>query len=193
PGPLMTVTVRQPSADSAAVKPEDVIARRMEALSGLDLFGVLSSENLHKLAELGQMRLYAPQEVILRQGEQGDELFAIMKGHVSVYAEQPDVAKVTFAELGPGDFVGEGALVTGEERTATVQAVDECELLAIGAPALRQALRASPDLASRIRETANRRLAHRSVRLIDSQLASEPEPAPSGGVVRLLQNLLGEE
>jgi small-conductance mechanosensitive channel/CRP-like cAMP-binding protein len=193
PGPLMTVTMRQPSADGAPTKPEDVIARRMEALRRLDLFGVLSSENLQKLAELGQTRLYAPQEVILRQGDAGAELFAIMKGHVCVYAENPDGAKVTLAEIGPGDFFGEGSLITGEERTATVQAADECELLAIGAPAFRQVLRASPDLAGRIRETANRRRAHRNVKLTDSELAAEQEPAPTGGLFRMLQNLLGEK
>jgi signal-transduction protein with cAMP-binding, CBS, and nucleotidyltransferase domain len=193
PGPLMTVTVRQQTADGAAVKPEDVIAKRTDTLRGLDLFGVLSSENLHKLAQLGQTRLYAPQEVILRQGDTGDELFAIMRGHVSVYAEQPDGAKVTLAELGPGDFFGEGSLVTGDERTATVQAADECELLAIGAQAFRQVLRASPDLASRVHETAVRRRADRTMKIEDSALASEQEPAPTGGLFRMLQNLLGEK
>jgi small-conductance mechanosensitive channel len=193
PGPLMTVTVRQPSADGAAVTSDDVVAKRTEALRGLDLFGVLSSENLHKLAELGQTRLYAPQEVILRQGDAGEELFAIIKGHVAVYAEQPDGTKVTLAELGPGDFFGEGSLVTGEERAATVQASDECELLAIGAPAFRQVLRASPDLAGRVRETVVRRRAHRNMKVEDSALASEQEPAPAGGLFRMLQNLLGEK
>src|SRR5207249_289047 len=141
----------------------------------------------HKLAQLGQTRLYAPQEVILRQGDAGEELFAIMKGHVSVYAQQPDGAKVTLAELGPGDFFGEGSLVTGEERTATVQASDECELLVIGAAAFRQVLRASPDLALRVRETVVRRRTHRNMKVEDSALASEQEPAPSGGLLRLLQ------
>src|SRR5439155_15115479 len=132
-------------------------------------------------------------EIILRQGETGEELFAIMKGHVSVYAEQPDGTRVTLAELGPGEFVGEGSLVTGEERTATVQAADECELLAIGAAAFRQVLRSSPDLARRVRETVMHRRAHRNMKVEDSALASEQEPAPSGGLFRLLQNLLGEK
>jgi len=193
PGPLMTVTVRQPSADGAAGKPDDVIARRTEALRGLDIFGVLSPENLQKLAQLGQTRLYAPREIILRQGDTGDELFGILKGRVSVYAEQPGATRVTLAELGPGDFFGEGSLVTGEERTATVQAVDECELLAIGAPAFRQVLRASPDLAGRVRETVVRRRTHRNMKVEDSALASEQEPVPTGGLFRMLQNLLGDK
>lgn len=193
PGPLRTVTMRQITGDGAVVKPEDRMAQRVEALRGLDLFNVLSAENLHKLAQLGQTRLYGPQEVILRQGDTGEELFAIMKGHVCVYAEHSDGAKVTLAELGPGDFFGEGSLVTGEERTATVQASEECELLAIGAPAFRQVLRASPDLASRIREMANRRRANRNRKVEDSALASEEEPQQSGGLFKLLQNLLGEK
>lgn len=193
PGPLMTVTMRQPPVDGQPVTAEDRAGQRMEALRRLDLFGVLSPENLHKLAELGQTRLYAPQEIILRQGDAGEELFAIMKGHVRVYTENPDGAKVTLAELGPGEFFGEGSLVTGEERTATVQAADECELLAIGAPAFRQVLRASPDLAGRVRETVVRRRAHRNMRVEDSALASEQEPVPSGGLFRMLQNLLGDK
>ena len=64
---------------------------------------------------------------------------------------------------------------------------------AIGAAAFRQVLRASPDLAGRVRETVKRRRAHRYVKIEDSELANEQEGAPSGGLLRLLQNLLGEK
>ena len=73
-------------------------------------------------------RDYAPGAVICREGEDGEEMYIIQKGKVRVskrFAGKTHVVSV----LEKGDFFGEMAIVNRIQRTATVTAIDEVELL----------------------------------------------------------------
>ena len=60
-------------------------------------------------------RHYDAGETIIREGEPGEEFFLISDGEVDVIRADHEVAR-----LGPGDFFGEVALISGEPRNATV-------------------------------------------------------------------------
>ncbi|MGA8610198.1 MAG: cyclic nucleotide-binding domain-containing protein, partial [Xanthobacteraceae bacterium] len=60
---------------------------------------------------------YEPGDIVIRQGDEGDELFLISEGEVEVEREGHEVAR-----LGPAEFFGESALISGEPRNATVVA-----------------------------------------------------------------------
>ena len=66
---------------------------------------------------------YRKGEVILRQGEPGDYVCRVVSGHVEVVRELGDSA-VVLGIVGPGEFVGEMAVVEQRQRSATVRAVD---------------------------------------------------------------------
>jgi hypothetical protein len=59
-------------------------------------------------------------EVIIRQGEIGDALFIIEAGEAEARVRTPTGESVRVATRGPGDYIGEIALLTGGERTADV-------------------------------------------------------------------------
>jgi CRP-like cAMP-binding protein len=67
--------------------------------------------------------------VIVRQGETGDDMYLIESGTAEVRISQGLAEGVTVATLGPGDFFGEIALLTGEERIADVVAAEPMTLL----------------------------------------------------------------
>jgi hypothetical protein len=149
PPPLRSVTWnRGPHAAEAATR--NRIAQREVALRCVDLFRPLPEESLERLARLADTRLFGANEVILRQGDPGDELFILVRGHVSVIVEQADGSRLRAPDLGPGSFFGEMSLLTGAPRTATVTALEECELLVVCKFAFREILEASPELAWRI-------------------------------------------
>jgi putative ABC transport system ATP-binding protein len=112
--------------------------RICEFLKTVDAFGGLTPLELTNVAEKMTKRQFVADDVIIRQGEEGEEFFLISDGTVEVMRQDHDVAS-----LGAGDFFGEGALITGEPRNATVVAKDNLATYVLGKADFRAAIEAS--------------------------------------------------
>ncbi len=86
-------------------------------------------------------------KAIVREGEGGNSVFILTRGGVRVYASILG-KKVELAVLSPSDFFGEIAFLTGKPRTATVETVEESDVLEIAEGDLLDMISKSP----RIRE-----------------------------------------
>jgi NADH dehydrogenase len=75
---------------------------------------------------------YEPGHAIIRQGELSRVLYLIWEGEVRVVREQPDGRRTELARLGSGQHFGEIGVFRNSRRSATVEAVTKCELLAVG-------------------------------------------------------------
>jgi CRP/FNR family cyclic AMP-dependent transcriptional regulator len=74
-------------------------------------------------------RKYPAKSTIIYAGDQGDTLYYIVKGSVSVVIEDENIGKeIILAYLNPGDFVGEMGLFDQEERSAWIRTKTECEV-----------------------------------------------------------------
>jgi small-conductance mechanosensitive channel/CRP-like cAMP-binding protein len=173
PLPTRMVRVQKAGKRAGALQEEDRVARHEQALRHVDFFDHLPEDSRHRLAALAQTRLYAEQELIIRQGDAGDEMFLIETGEVAVTLDRPDEPCVELARLGPGSFFGEMSLLTGEPRSATVRATRECEVLVVGKSAFAQVLETSPELAEHVART----ITHRRTGL-NSKLADHSAPHP---------------
>ncbi|MFC0216165.1 ATP-binding cassette domain-containing protein [Paenibacillus chartarius] len=100
----------------------------LQALPNLDV------DMLTHLHAVLQRLNYAPGEVIVRAGEEGDKAYIITKGKVNVYMPRPPGEDVHVATLEAGQYFGEIALMRGGPRTATVRASEHgaVELMALG-------------------------------------------------------------
>jgi predicted acylesterase/phospholipase RssA/CRP-like cAMP-binding protein len=78
-------------------------------------------------------------EVLFRRGDAGDSLYVVVAGRVRLLAGEPG-AERAILDLGPGELVGESALLTGEPRTATVIAVRDTELYRLSAESAERCL-----------------------------------------------------
>ena len=76
-------------------------------------------------------KTFKPGEIIMRQGEPGESAFVIEKGRVEILIEKPGGKVQNVGSRGPGTMIGEMAIVDNAPRTATVKAIEECELLEI--------------------------------------------------------------
>lgn len=96
-----------------------------------ELFEGLSPKELDAIAGLCQARTFRAGEVVTTQGEPGDELFLIGQGFVEVTLTQPESGSAprSVVHLGPGQIVGEMALVDRGPRSATVRALTDGTLL----------------------------------------------------------------
>lgn len=155
PYPHRTIEMHQVTAESSALETARTLSVRGRALLGVDIFRVLSDVERAHLAELAQHRLYAPGEVIVRQGDESSELYVIEQGEVVVSVERAAAGAsaatlLEVARLGPGQFFGEMALVTGDRRQATVRAARACQLLSVNREAVQRIMEQAPDLAERM-------------------------------------------
>jgi putative ABC transport system ATP-binding protein len=112
--------------------------RICEFLRPIDLFKPLTPRQLTDVAEKMTKRRFARGETVIREGESGEEFFLISDGEVEVIRAEHEVA-----HLGPGDFFGEVALISGEPRNATVVAVNELDTYVLGKADFETALAAS--------------------------------------------------
>jgi putative ABC transport system ATP-binding protein len=101
-----------------------------EFLKAVDVLRDLTPADLTQVAERMTKRRYATGEIIIRQGEIGEEFFLIVAGSVAVTRSQPGGSgrETELATLRRGDFFGEHALITGEPRNATVRAAEDLEI-----------------------------------------------------------------
>jgi len=107
------------------------IDARAKLLKQTELFGHLNNEQLRELAEMATCSSFAPGESIVRQGDNGESLFIVVGGRLEVLRGEEHETLVHIAFLGASDIFGEMALFTGEARTASVIATEECVLLEI--------------------------------------------------------------
>jgi CRP-like cAMP-binding protein len=125
-----------------------------EQLRTTTLFRDLSVAEAAILGTFMERRQYAPGEAVVRQGEAGDALYLIESGEAVVR-----VGKSTeVAMLGPGDFFGEIALVTGGERSADVVALTPLTVMYLGAEAYAHYLERGSDAGQQVRDTAISRM-----------------------------------
>lgn len=89
-------------------------------------------------------RRFAPKgSKVMKQGEHGNNAFLIQSGRVKVYTESDDGRKVDLAEMDAGQIFGEMALVFDSPRTATVEALEDCNLIIITRQVLNEKLKKS--------------------------------------------------
>lgn len=137
---------REDETDRAQHRAEG-LSRRKDALRRVDFLRLLADEQVATLASYSVERLYAEGEMILRQGEAGDEFFILQRGEVAVLLG-PEAVEV--ARLTAGHFFGEMSIMTGAPRRASVRAVSDTEVLVVGKDGMKHVLEASPELAEQI-------------------------------------------
>jgi CRP/FNR family cyclic AMP-dependent transcriptional regulator len=130
----------------------------MALLQQIPLFTDLPKDQLTSLAKMLERRTYRKGQVILRQGEPGESLFVIVSGQVRIYTLSTEGHEVSVSICDPGDFFGEMALLSGQPRSANVEAMQRTEVLVLYRPAFRQYLLSNPQTAVRLIEVLSERL-----------------------------------
>ncbi len=103
--------------------------KSVEHLKKIPLFQSIPEGELLRLDENLKSVSVTKGEIIISEGEVGDCLYIIRRGRVKVVADVKDVDEpVVLSFLGAGDYFGEMALITGEPRSATVVAEQDCSL-----------------------------------------------------------------
>jgi CRP/FNR family transcriptional regulator, cyclic AMP receptor protein len=118
---------------------------KIELLKRVPLFARCSQRELGEIAMLADELDLPSARELTREGASGYEFIVLVEGQADVVR---GVRKVN--ELGPGDFVGEIALVSGKPRTATVRTRGPARVLVVTASGFRQLMRDVPSIKDKV-------------------------------------------
>jgi small-conductance mechanosensitive channel len=170
-------TVHAVSRDEAhadAVRKRE-ITRRLDMLRQVDLFSVVSEDEMSEIAERLQYAPFARGDVITKQGNVAHWLYIIMFGEVEVRYEPPNAAPQILSTLHAGHFFGEMALLTGDARSASVVAKTDVECYRLDGKSFQGLLLRRPEIAEGIARVMGAR--RPDLEKVREAFALQPGPA----------------
>ena len=156
-------------------------------LKTVPLFSLLSDHQLAALFPAIQHRTYPRHSFMLRAGEKADALYVMLAGRAKVVIDDGEGREVTLTVIGPNEFFGEMALIDDKPRSASVEAIDQCEVLYISKAAFMTCLKDNFEVAMMILRAVVGRL-----READAKIASLALMDVHGRVARLIMDLAKE-
>jgi DASS family divalent anion:Na+ symporter len=131
-----------------------------DTLTRIPLFAEIDRVALAQLAAHLDPIEFQEGDIVCRQGEPGDCLFLLTSGRLGVHVHELDGgASRRIDSLGPGDFFGEMALLTGEPRSATIRTEMPSRVLRLDRERFEALVRAQPSSFLAIARVLSRRLA----------------------------------
>jgi len=100
-------------------------------LRTVPLFAGFTEEQLRLLATAVNRRNVPRGTVVIVEGDPTDSLYIIISGRLKVMMSDAEGKEVILAMLGPGEYFGEMGLIDDSPRSATVMAVEPCELITL--------------------------------------------------------------
>jgi CRP-like cAMP-binding protein len=126
-----------PRAGSAA--PATIAVLRM-----LEVFRAFSAEEIEALASRMTWRALQAGQLLFREGEVGNEMYFVLSGRLLISKTVARNVDKVLTRMGPGDFFGEMNLFGGLQRSATVQAEVDTELLVLDRDTLTAVVERNP-------------------------------------------------
>jgi len=126
-------------------------------LAPIPLFESLSSSDLDELASWFDVQITGEDVRLIGEGSSGYSFFILTQGSAAVTTNEG-----VHADLGPGDFFGEIAILGDGRRTATVTTTSPSQLLVMFGTEFRRLQQAHPDIAERIEDAMRQRVSVRA-------------------------------
>lgn len=149
---------------------------RLLVLRKVPLFAHMTLEQLEAINQLVTEEQYLAGELILREGDVGDELYLLVEGEVAVVKNHGTPAELTLANLSGVSYFGEMAILDDEPRSATVLVTRDARLLALKGDRLKELVLQMPEIAFEIFKVLTSR-----IRTSDQRLAQKQAAATSSG------------
>ena len=168
------------------VQPVESGARNglVELLGRVPLFSELSPDELERVAQVAVPRTFPRDTRVFHEGDPGDACYIVSRGSCRVTRQHSDGRTITLATLGPGTIFGELAMFDGERRSASVEAAENTELLALPASDMKRLIREHSEMAEKLIVALTRRLREANERI--SRQSFQTVPSRVAGVLNQL-------
>jgi CRP/FNR family cyclic AMP-dependent transcriptional regulator len=113
-------------------------------LLDVPLFGTMDAADLAAIAPLFHRRNFAPNQLVFSKGDQAEELYILLSGRMKISVLAPDGRELAFRTAGPGQMVGEIAVLDGGLRTADMTSLDQSAVLVLSKASLARLIAGRP-------------------------------------------------
>ncbi len=162
----VVVRVTAETTEPGDTRSED-LSLKLEVLKGMQLFRYLNYRELVGVMNLTETHEYSTGQAIIHQGEEGDAMFVVLSGEVSLHLKEAEVTRI-----GKGQHFGEMALVDRTVRSLSATAVQPSRLLAIRRKEFFRIIKKQPELSVKLLWSFTQVLAER-LRRTTAQLGEE--------------------
>jgi CRP/FNR family cyclic AMP-dependent transcriptional regulator len=153
-------------------------------LKAVPLFASFPDDQLRVLVTMVTRRSAPRGSTIMAAGDPTDSLYIVISGRLKVMMGDADGKEVILTILGPGEFFGEMGLIDDEPRSASVVAIEPCELLSIAKRDFKKCLADNFEMTTAVMRGLVRRL-----READRKIGSLALLDVYGRVARLLLDM----
>ncbi len=147
------------------------------ARSVIPLFAGLTPEEFEDFTKMMVVHTLTPDTPIVKQGDTGKSVYIIATGRVKVHTVLPSGERLDLAMLGPSDFFGEMAFLTGKQRTATVETAEDAVILEVPEDNLRDLIARKPRILQVLQQYSDAREQGTSQKVQSAQKTAEPAGA----------------
>lgn len=160
-------------------------------IGSVPLFSDLEPAEVERIAAVAVPRSFPAGSMVFREGDHSDACYVVRSGLFRVTRQHPDGRAITLATLAPGDFFGELAMLDGEVRSASVEAVEEGELLGLPANDMLSLLERNPEITVKVATALTRRLRQANERISRQSFQTVPSRV-AGVLAQLAAEEIGE-
>ena len=116
------------------------------ALRKVPLFSHLTLDQLETISQLMHPAEYLAGEVMMRQGDPGEELYVLLEGEAKAYQNYGTDSETYLSTMRPVSYIGEMAILDQAARSATVVVTEDARLLTLGAQPFRELILQTPEI-----------------------------------------------
>jgi CRP/FNR family transcriptional regulator, cyclic AMP receptor protein len=149
-----------------------------ELLKSVPLFADLEAAELERFSRVAVPRSFPAGTRVFHEGDRSDACYIVREGSFRVTREHSDGRAITLATLGPGEVFGELAMLDGDLRSASAEALTDGELLALPATDVKGLLARHPEISLKLvaalvrrLRAANERISRQSFQTVPSRVA----------------------
>lgn len=148
---------------------QDVIAR-------IPLFSSLDETDYRQLVENAAFHVFDEGELIIRQGDLGGSIYAVLEGKVRVFTKDHRNDELELAALGPSEFFGEMSLLSGMLRSKSVAALETTVLAELSFSTMRKLIQDYPAVGNKLAKYRDERFQDMEKRLAEARMRIPAEP-----------------
>jgi CPA1 family monovalent cation:H+ antiporter len=131
PNTVATLLLEELDSDIRSLRGYDTTELKIdpsELLRNMPVLKDLPETEALRVLNCMKQRTVPARQDLLQQGNRGETLYIIARGQIKVIRIEDDGAEVQIAVMGPGDIIGEGGFLRGEQCNATFRALTPCAI-----------------------------------------------------------------